>query len=504
VSAVERMSAVDAGFLDAEDEDRHVSMAIASVAIFEGPAPSHAEFLAMIAGRLPLIPRYRQKAREVPFDLGRPVWVDDPHFDLRYHIRRTALPAPGGDEQLCRLMARVMSQRLDRERPLWECWVIENLAGGRWALILKVHHCMVDGVSGVSLYYVLMDGSPEPSAGAEDYWQPGREPSALRLTVEAVRDLALNPVEQLRALAAALHSPVQLARRGVETVRGLTALAAALRPADASSLSGPIGQHRRYGLVRASLADVAAVRKRFGGTVNDVVLAAVSGGFREVLLARGEQPVPHVLRSLVPVSVRAKGEEGIFENRISIMLVFLPVDIADPLERLTAVRRHLAAAKASKEAEAGEAMTSLAQYEPFPPVSLGIRLVSRLPQRQIITVTTNVPGPPTPLYLAGHRLLEVFPYVPIATTLRFGVSIFTYCDRLTLGITGDYDTAPDIDVLARGIEDALAELAAAARESSPPGRGAGDSSREAADFSAGTDLRVQASRPVKRTRADRG
>jgi diacylglycerol O-acyltransferase len=452
------MSPLDAGFLDAEDEDRHVSMAIASIAVFEGPAPPQAELVAAVAGRLPLIPCYRQKVRKVPFDLGRPVWVDDPHFDIGYHVRRTALPAPGGDEQLCRLMGRVMAQRLDRERPLWESWVVEGLDGGQWALLSKVHHCMVDGVSGTNIFHALLDPSPAPTAGVEDCWRPSAEPSTLRLTAEAVRDLVLNPVDQVRVLAAALRSPHQLARRGVETVRGLSALAAAMAPARASSLSGHIGQQRRYSLARASLADVATVRERFGGTVNDVVLAAISGGFRAVLIGRGEQPGPQVIRSLIPVSVRARGEEGSHENRISIMLAFLPVDLADPAERLAAVRAHLAAAKASKEAEAGEAMTSLAKHEPFLPVSLGVRLVSHLPQRQVITVTTNVPGSPRPLYLAGRRLLEVFPYVPIATTLRFGVSVFTYCDRLTFGVTGDYDTAPDTEVLARGIEDALAEL----------------------------------------------
>jgi WS/DGAT/MGAT family acyltransferase len=467
---MERMSPLDAGFLELEDEDRHASLAIASVAVFEGPAPSYEEFLTSLAGRLPLVPRYRHKVRQVPFDLGRPVWVDDPQFDLRYHIRQTALPAPGGDEQLRRLVERVMKQRLDRERPMWETWLVEGLEDGRWAVLSKVHHCMVDGVSGTNLFRAVFDATPEPSPPMEDHWQPSPEPSTLRLTAAAVRDLAFSPVEQARALRGALSTPRQALRRAADTARGLAALAGALVPTELSSLSGPVGSSRRYRLARASRADVEAIRKQFGGTVNDVVLAAIAGAFRELLLGRGEQPGPHAIRSLVPVSVRAPGEEGIYENRVSLLLAYLPVDVADPVERLAAVHAHLAVLKASHEAEAGEAMTSIARYEPFPLVALGARLAFRLPQRNIVTVTTNVPGPPLPLYAMGRRVVEIFPYVPIATTVRIGVSIFTYCDQVTFGITGDRESTPDIDVLVDGIESGLSELVAAAARKAKPER----------------------------------
>src|SRR6266536_5977552 len=366
---MQRTSPLDAGFLDLEDEDRHASLAIASIAVFEGPTPSHDQFLAAIAGRLPLVPRYRHKARQLPLDLGRPVWVDDPHF----------------------------------------------------------------------------------------------EPSTLRLTAAALRDLAVSPVEQLRALRGALDAPRQALRRTAATARGLAALAGALVPTSASSLSGPIGRPRRYRWARASLADIKAIRSQLGGTRNDVALAAITGAFRALLLARGERPGPHAIRSLVPVSVRPPGQEGSYDNRFSLLLASLPVDIADPVERLAAVSAHLAARKASREAEAGATMTSIAGYEPFPLVSLGIRLAFRFPQRNVVTVTTNVPGPRQPLYALGRRLVEVFPYVPIATTLRFGVAVFTYCGQVTFGITGDRDSTADIDVLARGIEDSLAELSEAAQ-----------------------------------------
>jgi len=456
------MSPLDASFLELEDEDRHASLAIASIAVLEGPAPSYEEFVAAVAGRLPLVPRYRHKARQVPFDLGRPVWVDDPHFDLRYHLRQTALPAPGGDEQLRHLMERVMAQRLDRERPLWECWLVEGLEGGRWAVLTKVHHCMVDGVSGTDLYRVFFDLTPEPFPGVTDDWSSTPEPSTLRLTAAALGELARSPVDQVRALRRALRTPGQLLHRSADIARGLVALAGALVPAEASSLSGPVGQPRRYRTARASLADIKNVRRVLGGTVNDVVLAAIAGAFRTLLLDRGEQPGRHVIRSLVPVSVRAPGEEGIYENRVSLLLAYLPVDIVDPVERLAAMRTHLATLKASKEADAGEALTSIARYEPFPLLSLGARLLFRLPQRNIVTVTTNVPGPTWPLYAFGHRVVEILPYVPIATTLRFGVSIFSYCGQVTFGITGDRDHTADIDVLTHGIEDSLAELVAAA------------------------------------------
>src|SRR6266498_1879495 len=267
---MDRMHPLDAGFLDLEDEDRHASLAIASIAVLEGPMPSYDEFMAAIAGRLPLIPRYRQKVRQVPLDIAAPVWVDDPQFDLRYHVRQTALPTPGGDEQLRHLMERVMAQRLDRERPLWEYWLVEGLEGGRWAWISKVHHCMVDGVSATDLYRVLLDASPGPSQAVEDHWRPAPEPSTLRLTVAALRELALSPVGQARALRGALRTPGQVLRRTVDTTRGLAALAGALVPTSASSLSGPIGRPRRYRWTHASLADIKTVRKQLGGTMNDV------------------------------------------------------------------------------------------------------------------------------------------------------------------------------------------------------------------------------------------
>jgi len=459
---MDKLGPLDALFIDAEDRDPHTSMAIASIAVFEGPSPTHEEFLTFLAGRLPRVPRYRQKLHTVPFRLGRPVWVDDPHFDLGYHVRRTALPAPGGDQQLAELMARVMSQRLDRDHPLWEYWVIEGLAEDRWALISKVHHCMVDGVSGTDLYRVIFDFTPEPSPPAADDHPPGAEPSPLELAAGAVLDDAVLPLRETLALGSAASDPAGAIRHAADTVRGLVKWAPAAWPATGSSLTGPIGRERRFTWVRASLDDVKLIKRELGGTVNDVVLAAITGGFRELLLARGEPPGPHMVRSLVPVSVRAPGEENVYGNQVSALLADLPVHIADPVERLVAVQAGLRALKASKQATAAESVVSLGRYSLYSLTSWWVRLAFGLPQHDIVTVTTNVPGPQQPLYGMGRRLVEIIPYVPIATTLRTGIAIFSYCGTVTFGITGDFAANPDLGVLARGIESGLSGLLAAA------------------------------------------
>jgi WS/DGAT/MGAT family acyltransferase len=460
---MDRLNPLDAVFVDAEDEDQHTSMAIASIAVFDGPSPSLEEVLASIAGRLPLVPRYRQKLRTVPFRLGRPVWVDDPDFDLRYHVRRTALPAPGGDEQLSQLIARVMGQRLDRDFPLWEYWLVEGLAQGRWALIWKLHHCMVDGISAIDQYRVIFDASPEPPPHAADDWTAGPEPSPIALAAQAALDAVLLPLRETLALSGAVTNPGRAIQQATGTARALAKLAPSLLPATGSSLSGQIGQQRRYTWARASLDDVKTIKRELGGTVNDVVLAAISNGFRALLLARGEQPEPHQVPSLVPVSGRAPGEENVYENRVSAVVAYLPVHVADPVERLAAVQAQLSDLKASKEAMVGDALVTWGRYTPFPLVSRGVRLILSLPQREIVTVTTNLPGPRQPLYGMGRRLVEIIPYVPIATTVRTGISIFTYCDNVTFGVTGDFAANPDLDVLARGIEHGVTELLEAAR-----------------------------------------
>jgi len=478
---MDRLEPLDALFVEAEDEDENTSMAIASIAVLEGPAPSQQEMLALVADRLPLVPRYRQRLRTVPFRLGRPVWVDDPDFDLSYHIRRTALPDPGGDQELAALMARVMSDRLDRDHPLWEYWVVDGLARDRWALISKVHHCMVDGVGGADLYRLLTAAPADPAepaqpSGDEDVARP---PSAASLIAGAAADLVLLPVRQARALSGAVADPGHSLKQANSVARAVARFSPSAWPAVRSSLSGNIGRERRYAWARASLDDVKTIKREFGGTVNDVVLAAISSGFRALLLDRGEEPAPHEVPSLVPVSVRAQGDDGGFGNQVSATVADLPVHIADPVERLGAVRTELDSLKASNEAIIGQALAALGRYSPYILASWLVRKAFSLPQREIVTVTTNVPGPREPLYWMGRRLEEIIPYVPIASTVRTGISIFSYDGNIMFGITADYAANPDVEVLARGIEHGVSELLLAARQHAVPAASSGGGSRPA-------------------------
>ena len=440
-------------------------MHIGSVMVIEGPSPPYRDVVARVHSKLPLVPRYRQIVRFVPFDLGRPVWVDDLHFNIDYHLRHTALPAPGGEGELRELVGRVMSQPLDRTRPLWEIWVVEGLEDKRWALLAKTHHAMVDGVAGTDLMAALLDLSPTVSAAEPDEWEPRSAPAGVSLAAEAFFDLLRSPYEQVRAVRARTRVPRQALRQAVEVTRGLSAMAGLVRPTPVSSLNGPIGPHRRYGWASTSVDDIKAVRKGLGGTFNDVVLAAITHGFRSLLLGRGE-PVDRVVRTLVPVSVRPRDTsgravgDGTFENKVSAMFAELPVGIGDPVDRLHAITAQMEGLKESKQAVAGEALTSMGGFAPPMLLALGMRLATRVAQRNVNTITTNVPGPQMPLYLAGCRMLKAYPYVPLAGQIRIGVAIFSYDGQVNFGITGDHDTTEDLDVMCTGIEKGMGLLLA--------------------------------------------
>ena len=463
--AVDRLSPMDASFLHIEDGVSH--MHIGSVSIFDGPAPAFDDVAAMVESKLHLVPRDRQVVRFVPMDLGRPVWVDDPHFNLEYHLRHTSLPAPGGEADLRRLVGRVMAQALDRTKPLWEIWMVEGLDRGEWALVSKTHHCMVDGVSGTDLLTVIMDATPEPPPRSTEPWEAAPSPSGLQLAAEAVVDMVRSPYEQFRAVRSATRLPRQAAGQLREVGHGLRAMAGLVRLTPLSSLNGPIGPHRRWVSASTRVDDIKRVRKGVGGTFNDVVLAAITGGFRELLLARDES-VDRVVRTLVPVSVRARDSsgravgDGTYENKVSAMFAELPVGVADPVERLQAIHEQMDGLKESKQAVAAEALTSLSGYAPPVLLALGTRLGSRVAQRNVNTVTTNVPGPQLPLYAAGRRMLASYPFVPLAGQVRIGVAIFSYDGQVYFGITGDFDSAPDIEVLAEGIESSMTDLLKAA------------------------------------------
>ena len=457
---MDRLSTLDAEFLHLEDGVAH--MHIAGACIFADPPPTFDELSAMVAAKLHLIPRYRQRVRGVPFELGRPVWVDDPHFDLSYHLRHSALPVPGDDAAFCRLMGRVMSEPLDRERPLWETWLVEGLEGGRWALVFKIHHCMVDGVAGVELLGVLLDAVPDAEVPVPEPWLPRAEPPGVVKVLDAWGGLVTDAFAAVRDLLRAVSHPAGAVRSTVTAVQGLARFASGLGATPELSIEGMIGPHRAWAHSSASLGDVRTIRSAFGGTINDVVLAAVSGGYRDLLRSRGEDADAAEVRSMVPVSTRHDDGRGVVDNRVSTLLYQLPIGVADPVERLGQVHEQMAELKGSHMAEAGEAVTSIGNLAPPMVVGtlsrLAIRAMHQLPQRSINTVTTNVPGPQFPLFCLGREMLEYRPFVPISHGVRVTTAILSYNGRLFFGVTGDYGTAADVGILAAGASQGIAEL----------------------------------------------
>ena len=462
---MDRLSTLDAEFLHLEDPVSH--MHIAGICTFADPPPDFDDFTAMIGARLGRVPRYRQRVRDVPLGLGRPIWVDDPHFNLAFHLRHTALPAPGTDADLCRLMGRLMSQPLDRERPLWETWMVEGLAGDRWALIFKVHHCMVDGVAGVGLLEAMLDVEAEPGEEPVDDgdWQPRPEPPAAAKVLDAWVGAIGDTRRTLGSVASGLKDPVGGMRKVGEYGAGLLRFGSRLRSTPESSITGAIGPHRRWAHRSVELEAVKRVGHTLGGTVNDVVLTAITLGYRDLLVDAGEDPSRTVLTSLVPVSVRGSDGDGVLDNRVSALLLDLPVDYEEPLECLGEVRARMADLKASHMAEAGNVVTDLSDLAPPVVVEtlskVGLLAQHRTTQRSVTTVTTNVPGPQFPLYCLGQEMLEYLPFVPISYGLRVGTAILSYNGRVAFGLTADLDVEADIEVLGDGIVagmDRLLEL----------------------------------------------
>jgi diacylglycerol O-acyltransferase / wax synthase len=461
---MERMSTLDAGFYFLEDDN--VPMHVGSVAVFEGPPPTYGDVVRLLISKLPDVPRYRQLVRTVPLHLGRPVWTDDEHFEILYHVRHTAVPRPGGDDQLRNLAGRVFAQRLDLAKPMWEMWLVEGLRDDRWAIISKVHHCMIDGVAGWDLAAALLESNPDTAPSAPAEWTPKRTPSTAWLVLDGLRDALVEPLQQLARVPALARSLPTL-QEVLDFGRGLPSSVRRLASPAARSLNGPSGPHRRWEWTQASLTEVKQVRTAFGGTVNDVVLAAVTRGFRDLLAARGELSDGQTVRSLVPVSVRAEHERGTLNNRVSGLLVSLPVGEPDPLRRLARLREQMDDLKSSHQAVGAQALTELAGFAAPTLLAMGSRLTFRFPQPMMQTVTTNVPGPRFPLYLLGRQMIEIHPYVPIAYNLRISVGIFSYLDQLNFGINADLDAVPDIEVLRQGIRAGFDELVQRA-ESAPP------------------------------------
>jgi diacylglycerol O-acyltransferase / wax synthase len=460
---LDRLSSIDASFLHQEGPSSH--MHIGGVLIFQGPPPDFADFLNHIRSRLHLVPRYRQKLATPPLETGRQLWVDDPNFNIEYHVRHTALPAPGTEEQLFLLAARIASQQLDRDKPLWENWLVEGLEGDRFALISKTHHALVDGVSGVDLATVLLDLEPTPpkqSPAALEPWKPHREPSSAELVAAGVRGMvgvATGLVS--RAVSAATHPATSFA--GVrDAVEGVGEIAwAGLNPAPVTPLNVEIGPYRRYAVVRHQLADYKTVKNAFGGTVNDVVLTVVSGALARWLESRGVRTEGLEMRALVPVSVRTDAHRGTLGNQLAAMRGPLPVYIHDPVSRLAFVRRAMDGLKESKQAVG--AATLAAVNDLAPPTILAEASRLNFSTRLFNLLVTNIPGPQIPLYLLGRRLEDLFPLAFLPKNHALAVAIMSYNGGLDYGLLGDYDALPDIDVIADGIDASLAELLDAAR-----------------------------------------
>lgn len=463
----DRLTALDASFLHMESLE--TPMHVGAVSVFEGEPFFDAsgrfrlaDVRRLVASRLHLIPRFRRRLMPVPFEQGRPVWVDDRRFDIAYHVRLTALPAPGDRAQLMALTARIQSQLLDRTRPLWELWFVEGLEDGHVGLIQKTHHALVDGVSGVDVATVLLDFTPEPTFLQPPRWIMEPPPNPVRLLLDTWYERATEPAEIARTVRAALRTPRRAAVRLEELARSLSTLLDRRAIAPRTSLNGPIGRRRRFEGVRVPLADVKAIRAAFGGTVNDVVLAGVAGAVRRLLIARGEEPPAAGLRVFCPVSVRDDSERMQLGNRVSGMIVDLPVADPDPVARLEAVRAETRDLKERRQAVGAAFLLDLTHYAAPTLMGLAARVMHH--QRFVNLVVTNVPGPQVPLYCMGARMLEAYPIVPLGLNLTLGIAILSYCGVLHFGLFVDGDAFDDLDVLVRAMEESFRELRKAADE----------------------------------------
>jgi diacylglycerol O-acyltransferase / wax synthase len=454
---LDRLTAVDASFLHQEGASSH--MHIGGLTLLEGPAPAMEDFLEQIRRRLHLVPRYRHKLAYTALDSGRPVWVDDPNFNLEFHVRHTALPAPGSWEQLRNLTARIFSQALDRSKPLWEMWLIEGFEGGRFALISKTHHSLIDGIAGVDLATVLFDVSPEPPPLRHSgrAWKPHSEPDTSELVAAGLRGAVRAGLELAGTALGALTRPERTLERVKEAAEGVGEIVwAGLNPAPATPLNVPIGPHRRFVGIAANLEDFKLVKNVLGGTVNDVVLTVVTGALRAFLLDRGARTEGMEMRALVPVSVRTVGERHETGNRIAVMRGPLPVYIADPLQRLRFVRHAMDGLKESKQALGAEAIASAQNFAPPTILAQASRL--NFSTRLFNLIVTNVPGPQFPLYVLGRRMERVFPVAFLPENHGLAVAIMSYDGEMNFGLLGDFDALPDLESIGENIASELATL----------------------------------------------
>ncbi len=458
----DRLSGLDASFLHLE-HDSATHMHVASCMVFDGPVPTHEELVKHVEARLHLVPRYRQRLAFVPYDQGRPVWVDDPHFNTRYHVQHHALPPPGSEEQLKHLTGRAFSQQLDRNKPLWELWLVEGLRDGRFAILGKTHHALVDGISGVDITTVLFDLTPEPApvAGPEHPWVPRPLPTSSQLLADALLERTTVPAEVVRGLRSTLRTPRRVAGKLAKDLAAVTSFTwPGVKGAPPSPLNVRIGPHRRFTWVTEDLERVKAIKNTLGGTVNDVMLAAVAGGLGRYLRAHGHPTIDLVLRAMIPVSVRSDEARGALGNQVAAVWAGLPVGETDPAECLALVRGEMEGLKESHQAIGARLLTELTGFAPPTVMAQAARLQAR--QRYFNLVVTNVPGPQFPLYVLGRRMRAIYPMVPLAQNLALGIALMSYDGTISFGLNADYDALPDVEQLAADLADALDELAGAA------------------------------------------
>jgi WS/DGAT/MGAT family acyltransferase len=498
----DRLSLLDASFLYLEEPT--TAMHVGSMAVFEPPAQGfdYERLVALVSARIAYVPRYRQRVRVVPGRLANPVWVDDEDFDVTYHVRRSALPRPGTQEQLLELVARVQSRALDRSRPLWEVYLVEGLENGRFAIVTKSHQALVDGVNAVDIGQVILDDSPETPDVPTDTWKPSKEPSDLELLAGALSDVVRSPGDVVDSVRGGLVDVRATASRVLGQLGHLASTAArtAARPAPTSPLNADIGEQRRYAVAATSLDDHRAVRARHSRpgselTVNDVVLATVAGALRTWLLTRGEPVVPAtVVRALVPVSVhdaddtlltsddlaarrssavRPTGASHRTGNQVAAFVVDLPVGEPNPAVRLHQVAYSMRAHAEAGRAVGAQALVGIAGFAPPTLHSLGARVASAVSRRLFNLVVTNVPGPQHPLYAGGARMLASYPVMPLAKGQAVSIGLTSYDGGAFYGVNGDRDAMPDVGVLAGCLEDSLQELRETARSRAPRKRAAG-------------------------------
>ncbi len=467
----DRLSSLDVSFLYLEGPT--TPMHVGGMAIFDTPEGGFDfdRFVSLIEERIALVPRYRQKIKQVPAHLGNPVWVDDTEFDLSFHVRRSALPRPGSDAQLRELVARLQSRPLDRHRPLWEMNLVEGLAGNRFAIVSKTHHAMVDGISAVDIVEVLLDATPNPRPTHEEPWLARREPGSVQLVAEAVKDIVARPTAVLDTIRMGINDARSTVGHVSGALGGLASAARiAVKPAPSTPLNTTIGAQRRFAVARTDLDDYRLVRKHINGTVNDVVLATVAGALRGWLLSRGRSVTPSTsVRALVPISMR-KGGPGEGGNRVSSLLVDLPVGEPSPLMRLTQVSYAMTAHKESGQSVGASTLISLSGFAPPTLHAMGARAAGGFSRRLFNLVVSNVPGPQIPLYAAGARMREMYPIVPLAAGQAVSIGLTSYDGGVYYGFNADRDSMYDVDTLAALIEESLGELVLAVSEAPGPRR----------------------------------